>query len=65
MENTIVYENKSGECIWQAHSTPIDVLTCKDTNFPPNFIRPLHMLRDSTSIILLNPCIFFQLFKPV
>jgi hypothetical protein len=53
MENTIVNENKSGKYFWWAHSAPIDVLTRKGTNFPPNFIRTLHMLRDSTASLYL------------
>ena len=53
MENTIVNDNKSGKYFWWAHSAPIDVLTRKGTNFPPNFIRTLHMLRDSTASLCL------------
>ncbi len=53
MENTIVNEEESGKFFWWAHSAPIDVLTRKDTNLPPNIIGTLHMLRDSTACLYL------------
>ncbi len=53
MKNAIINNSKSGKYFWWAHSAPIDVLTRKGTNFPPNITSTLHMLRDSTASLYL------------